>query len=103
MIWMNEYEVEEAVRRNGDRPVLGPASQTLANLVEWVNDHSDGWPYWKAPQSASARLQALVQGDRQTSWYQHEEPTKAEYKKALVPLRSFCTKRHADFEIVEAD
>lgn len=90
MLFMNEYEVVSAQQRYFDHPVLGPATSTLANVVEWTNDNSDGWPYWSKPCRAAKRLQELIQkGDA----------TVAEYVHALQPLKSFRTRHGADFEI----
>jgi len=95
---MNEYEIEEAVSRYLEHPVLGPATRTLANLVGMVNANSDGWPYWRKPAQAAAKLTDLIQQgirhDREA--YQlprAPEVTAAQYKAALVPLKAFRTRQ----------
>jgi hypothetical protein len=37
MLFMNEHEVREAAHRYRAHPTLGPATRTLAALVEWTN------------------------------------------------------------------
>lgn len=102
MLFMNQWDVEEAVDRFADDPVLGPASQTLANLVEWTNCHSDGWAYWPKPCRAAAKLQELLEAN-----HPYRKPwnapavTVAQYAKTLVPIKAFRTRQAADFVIVE--
>jgi hypothetical protein len=56
MLFMNEHEVREAAHRYRAHPTLGPATRTLAALVEWTNCNSDGWPYWPKPCRAARAL-----------------------------------------------
>jgi hypothetical protein len=102
MIFLNEYEIADAVNRygdlNGSTPNLAAAVQTLANLVDWTNFNSDGWPYWAAPRKATQKLQALIQSvDR----FDPEDVTVAEVRKALSPVKAFRTRYVADFVVVE--
>lgn len=103
---MNDYDIEEAAERFADHPLLGPATATLDNLRRAVNRNSDGWPYWRAPSAAAAKLMKLIEGDRTRSRFddEREDVTEKALKAAYVPIKSFRT-RHAkdgiDFEIVE--
>ena len=100
MLFMNEYEIENAVMRyalEGDEPVLGPAAVTLRNLMDWTNRNSDGWPYWPKPCRAAAKLQALF-----PRRWDDERPTVEQYRAALRPVKAFRTRQGADFQIVEA-
>jgi hypothetical protein len=100
MLFMNEYDIENAVMRyslQDDEPVLGPAALTLRNLMEWTNRNSDGWPYWAKPCRAAAKLQALF-----PRRWDDGRPTIEQYRKALVPIKAFRTRQSADFVIVEA-
>lgn len=106
-MWMNRYDVEDSAERwaRMPHPVLTPASQTLLNLMQAVDSCSDGWPYWTKPSRAASKLQELVsQGnDWYRQQYQHPrapEPTVAQYKKALTPIKSFLT-RHPFVPTVE--
>lgn len=107
MTWLNEYEVEEAARLFKDHPVLGPATQTLVNLVDVANRYSDGWPYWKAPSKASAKLQTLIRTEvRQyrLGGRRSEEgvPTAADVKAAYRPIKSFLTRYQFTSDVVVA-
>jgi len=103
MLFMNEYEIEDAVRQHADDPVLGPASLTLRNLMDWTNRNSDGWAYWPKPCRAAKNLQALIQKHNPLSlrWGCYEADCAEEYKLALRAIRAFRTRQGADFEIVE--
>jgi hypothetical protein len=95
---MNEYEIEEAVSRYLEHPVLGPATRTLANLVGMVNANSDGWPYWRKPRLAAAKLTDLVQQGIRHDREAYQSPrtpdvTAEQYKAALVPLKAFRTRQ----------
>ncbi len=101
MIFMNEYEIEDAARRYAEDPVLGPASVTLLNLMEWTNRNSDGWPYWPKPCRAAKALQALLTSQSRYGW-ETSTVTLPEYRAALRPVKAFRTRQGADFQIVEA-
>ena len=102
MRFMNEWDIDEAERRYGDHPVLGPATRTLRNLAQWANANSDGWAYWPKPVRAAARLMEMIERDG-TSRYrfddEREDVTAEEYAKALRPIKAFRTKHGATFTI----
>lgn len=104
MRFMNERDVEDARHRYFDHPVLGPATETLVNLVEWTNSHSDGWPYWAKPCRAAAKLQELIEGDG--TWdariHPDDRATPEALKAALRPIKAFRTRQGADFAIIES-
>lgn len=92
MSWMNEYDVKDAVRKHGygQNPNLSAAVLTLEKLMEWTNSHSDGWPYWRKPSQAAAKLQSLIQGvDR----WDPEDVSDAALKAAITPIKAFCTRQ----------
>lgn len=104
MRFMNESEIEDEAARRAGHAVLGPATQTLRNLMEWANSNSDGWPYWAAPGRAAAKLMELITRDGTAKYiFDDERPdaTQAAYRAALTPLKTFRTRQGADFEIVE--
>ncbi len=78
---MNEWEIDEAVRRHAAHSVLGKAALFLSEFRHEVNQHSDGWAYWKPPLKSAARLIAIVQGKAPA--------TESELIKALTPIKSF--------------
>lgn len=102
MKFMNQYEIEDAAAQHAAHPVLGPATRTLSNLMEWTNSNSDGWCYWPKPARAAKQLMDLI--DTEGGWRYRQvvdSVTPAQYRKALAPIKAFRTRQKADFEIVE--
>ena len=99
MSWMNEYDVEDAVRSLTDTdetPNLATGALVLERLVNWTNSNSDGWPYWTKPSNAAAKLQELLQAaDR----FNPKDCTEAELKKTLTPIKAFLTRQGADLSL----
>lgn len=93
-MWMNEHEVERARELYADHAVLGPATATLAELVDWTNSNSDGWPYWRKPAQAAAQLMGLIgtMRDYDVRGAERADVTPEKYKAALRPLKSFRTR-----------
>lgn len=85
MLFMNEDEIDIAADRYRGHPVLGKATRFLAAFREEVNEHSDGWPYWRPPVVAAAQLMRLIQNP--------DSATEAALKKAMSPIRTFYTRR----------
>jgi len=98
MTELNETEVQEAASRYATHPVLGPATVTLSTLMDWTNANSDGWPYWRKPAHAAARLMTLI-GDRRDYLDNPDRPdaTAEAYKRALTPIRSFRTRYEREY------
>jgi hypothetical protein len=101
-MFMNTWEIDEAVQTFAGHPVLGPAARTLANLRDAADENSDGWAYWPKPARAAAKLQdmlyrATLQRYRQERNY--VEPTMAEYLQALAPIKAFRTRTGIQFDI----
>jgi hypothetical protein len=92
-MWINESEVERAAELYAEHPVLGPATATLAALIEWTNANSDGWAYWAKPSKAAEKLQELI-GDRRADLADpdRKDATPERLKAALVPLKAFRTR-----------
>jgi hypothetical protein len=102
-MWMNEMEIDEAAGRYRLHPVLGPATRTLASLRDFANNNSDGWPYWRKPRQAAAKLMELVErqgrhenltddSGRYTGESVRADATVAAYKAALTPVKAFRTR-----------
>ena len=85
MLYMNAKDIQQAIHRYAEHPVLGPAARFLDEFREEVNQHSDGWAYWTLPCRAAKRLQEMILGTRPA--------TLVEFHKALRPIRSFMTRR----------
>jgi hypothetical protein len=105
MRFMNEYDIDDALGRFRDHPVLGPATRTLASLRDAANSNSDGWCYWPKPARSAAKLMELIEGDG-TNYYRHgerEDATPAKLRAALTPIKSFRTRSGIDFQIFSED
>jgi hypothetical protein len=91
MLFMNEWDIEEAVNRFRQHPTLGPAARFLRDFKNEVNSHSDGWPYWSPPVHACKQLIQLFPSNP----YQpvSKEVTRKDVLKALAPIKSFMTRR----------
>lgn len=101
-MFMNEYEIEAAFERRRDHPILGPATETLANLRDCANANSDGWAYWPKPARAAKRLMELITGDGswEAQFGDREDVTAAELTAAYKPIRAFLTRSGLQCEIV---
>jgi hypothetical protein len=102
---MDEYDIEEAVERWRDHPLLGPASRTMAALQAWADDGKDGWMTWPLPMRAAQRLMELIERDGSRRY--QDDPVRADVtaqdlKMAYAPIKGLRTKMRAGFEIEEA-
>jgi hypothetical protein len=84
MQFMNEDEIDIAVRRYRGHPVLAIATRFLRAFKDEVNGHSDGWSYWVPPVRAARMLIELIR--RGTG-------TEADLRRALAPIKAFYTRR----------
>lgn len=92
-MWMNEYDIESALSRYNEHetPNLVHGVRVLYRLMNWTNDHSDGWPYWKKPANAAKSLMDLIQSvDR----FDPKDVTEAQLKSALRPIKAFLTRQN---------
>ena len=93
MSWMNEYEIENALRVSAqyELPNLRRGAEVLSRLKDWTNSCSDGWPYWAKPGKAAAKLMDLIEP---RMYRPHgEDITEAELKAALSPVKAFLTRQ----------
>jgi hypothetical protein len=96
MIWMNQYEIDEAVAVFASDPVLGPATRFLRDFAQEVNSHSDGWPYWSPPGKAAGKLMQLIYANLRSGMGAYpvaSKPSKADVLKTLAPIKAFMTRR----------
>lgn len=101
MTWLNEYEVQDAADRFGHGQAgeaLQCASLTLQALVQWTNESSDGWPYWRKPANAAKALCAIV-GAALAPF--SVVVSNDDVRKAQRPIKAFRTRQGADFVIFE--
>jgi hypothetical protein len=101
MLFMNEGEIDQAKERFKNHPVLGRATRILEAFKDKVNASSDGWCYWKAPLQAAKKLIEFIQshnnfGPRALA-DEPPAPSEALLKKALTPIKAFCTKHKWEF------
>ena len=110
-MWMNEYDVDEAVRLfdANEVPNLARGATTLANLVRWTNSNSDGWPYWSKPSNAAKSLQTMLSDRTYAARFGHDrqgrplsDVTKPELDKALRPVKAFLTRQGVDHDMILA-
>jgi hypothetical protein len=100
-MWMNEYEIDEALDQFEYDTVLSSACVTLSNLRDAVNANSDGWPYWQAPAKAASKLMTLIQeAQRQERNGARHQLTSDQVAKAMVPIKSFRTRQGLAFDVV---
>ena len=105
---LNEFEVETIAERlrgpdGVDVPNLAAGAATLARLVEWTNDNSDGWPYWRKPSAASAKLQtALANRVPVFGGFDVATPdvTERELKTWLAPIKAFLTRQGVEHSAI---
>lgn len=83
MMWMNSYEISEALVRFENHPVLSKAARLLDMLREETDNHSDGWHSWPRPARAAERLMVLLKSGR---------GTEQDLKLAVRPIKAFLTR-----------
>jgi len=95
ILFMNEYEIDEAAQCYADDPVLGKASRFLQEFKDEVNAHKDGWAYWKPAMTSAGKLMTLIGSVRGNhEWDGIDEQTKEKmFLKALTPIKCFMTRR----------
>lgn len=103
MRFMNRWDIENAVDRWQDHPVLGPASRTIESLANAADANSDGWCYWPKPCRSAAKLIELIEGDGTWEYFQgeREDATLAKLTKALAPVKAFRTRSGINFTIYD--
>ena len=84
MLFMNEFEIENACIKYAAHPVLAEATRFLRDFMEEVNNHSDGWPHWALPCKAARQLMQLILNP--------EKATDAAVALALRPIKAFYTR-----------
>lgn len=94
MLFMNQWEIEEAKSRFATHPVLSKATRVLYDLMVLTNEVSDGWCYWPKPCRAAKKLQELIQRGQT---FRGPDVTEAELKAALPPIKSLLTRHTKEF------
>jgi len=89
MFFLNEAEIDMYLERHERHPVLRKATKLLSEFRHLVNNNSDGWAYWGPPVRAAKKLMQLISN--------RAEVTEADLKKAITPIKSFCTRHKFQF------
>lgn len=103
MKFMNEWEIEEALRLAKTRPSVQeflPYVQFLSDWKDVVNANSDGWPYWSGAVKVAKRLIVEVENLVHYIRYGIHAPTHLNvtvpdhkrFRSALSPIKGFATK-----------
>lgn len=98
MRFMNDYDIATALRRYNayDTPNRRKVAVAVANLAEWTDQNSDGWPYWSKPARSAARAFDLLEGEgtnQSLHWLEDNDATDAEVTAALRPIKAFLTRQ----------
>jgi len=99
MLFMNEYDIEEAVRLHARHAILSKATKLLHDLMRLADSVSDGWAYWPKPCRAAKKLQELIRdNDPRTKKWDAPAVTEADLKKAVAPIKAFLTKEKGNLQ-----
>lgn len=104
MLFMNEFDIENAVRRFDHTCETTPNRATLALIVsalaEWANYNSDGWAYWPKPARAAAKAMSQVYPvtNADVQRMESKDCTAAEFNAATRPITSFLTRQGTTLE-----
>lgn len=102
-IWFNEPEIDQHVRRFASHPILGRATRLLSEYRHEVNNNSDGWAYWKIAARAASKLMTLIEKANLQGFHynpSYVEPTEADLRTAITPIKTFCTKHNLTMPII---
>ena len=98
MLFMNDYDVAMARQMHADKPVIGKAVELLSRFVDLINENSDGWAYWvKGPRAAKKLMELIQSQDMRGRSTPCPAVTEADYKVAIRPMKSFCTRQGFTF------
>ena len=94
MKFINTYQIDDLVRSGRGGDIFRKAVRLLADLRDLADAISDGWHSWPKPARAANRLVELVETHQPSprNGWRATEPTPAELKKAVVPIKSFITR-----------
>ena len=93
-MWMNEYDIDEALNNTPEGSNLERGAQILYRLKNWTNENSDGWPYWRKPANAASKLMVLLDSWSGRNHYLNDyDCSEADLKAALTPIKAFLTRQ----------
>lgn len=91
MLFMNTWEVDEAVARHAPQTVKGAAARLLAKVRDWADSNSDGWAHYPAPCRACRQMIELIE---------EKDPgkvTPVRFKKAAAAVKALFTRLKRPF------
>ncbi len=107
MLYMNDYDLAYAVRRFGAAGTQNRLEVALLveRLRKWTNANSAGWAYWPAPVRAARTAMGLIHSTTSAlnDAQEREDATEAVVKRALSPVKAFCTRAVRAGIMTEAD
>lgn len=86
-MWMNEYEIQDAVQRISSPPSFVEGAYFLSRFCDLINSISDGWPYWSYGTKCSDDLQNLIGQVRHPNNPVDTRKVKPAIKKVLTFLK----------------
>lgn len=93
-MWMNRDDIERMVLvGETDLPEILPFARFLDDWKETVDQNSDGWSSWRAGSKCADRLMDLLQEADRSRRGQGHVPPRELFLKALMPIRSFASKK----------
>ena len=90
---MNEWDLADAkARLTSEQPNLQRAARVVEFLMTWADENSDGWMFWPGPGNAARSLcDALERGANDEGG---QDLPLTDLRKALRPVKAFCTRHH---------
>ena len=88
MVFMNRWDIDEALARARPGSLQRVAAQILRDHADMADANSDGWCYWPAPCRAAKLLQLFVEAPDSADRTKRGR----ELAKALAPVRAFYTR-----------
>lgn len=99
MAWLNEHDIEHALEvLPRYAPEVVPYARYLNDFKDAINACSDGWAYWRAGTRCADKLGDLVQKSMDAARERRPMPSKAEFDKALTPIKAACS-RHKELKV----
>lgn len=101
-MWMNEHEIDRALDLVGQHaPEFLPYVKYLSDWRDVINQNSDGWPYWSAGTRPAGTLQELISKLVESTYRSGvAAPSEKEFQKALVPIKSFATRKNLPIPVL---
>lgn len=90
-MFMNQSEIEDIASRRHACPNVRKGVKLMQELMQAVNDQSDGWAYWTPPSKSCEKLQALLATAGNLHHGTNGTITDAQLKAAISPIRSMVT------------